>query len=88
MNEEFEKVNPCGVSQNKDSDTVLVPFWAIDLLKYIKQKLSADKVTVLQSRDELKYLIDCICNASITNKQAVDIYQKLNKKLETNHNYN
>ena len=73
---------------NDEYKEVLVPFWAIDLLKYIKQKLSADKVTVLQSRDEMKYLIDCICNASITNKQAVDIYQKLNKKLETNHNYN
>lgn len=55
--------------QGKDSYTV--PFWAMDLLKYIKQKLSADKVTVLQSRNEMKYLIDCICNASITNKQEV-----------------
>lgn len=56
--------------QSKDSYTV--PFWAMDLLKYIKLKLSADKVTVLQSRNELRYLIDCICNASITNKQAVE----------------
>lgn len=71
------------VVDGENSDAVLAPSWAIVLLKYIQRKLAADKITVLQSRNEMIHLIDCICDASITNKQAVDI-----KKLETNHNYN
>lgn len=73
--EENKTDKPCGVSQNKDSETALVPLWAIYLLKYIKQKLAADKITVLQSRNEMIYLIDCICDSS-SYKEEIEIMKE------------
>lgn len=78
--EENKSDKPCGVSQNKDSETVLVPFWAIYLLKYIQQKLAADKITVLQSTKEMIYLIDCICNSSSYKEEPEITKENLEQK--------
>ena len=37
----------------------------------------------LLSKKELELLIDKLSDMPITNKQAIDIYQKLTEKLET-----
>lgn len=46
------------------------------------QKLIADTVSVPLSKDEIELLIEGLCDMSITNKQALNMYQKLAKKLE------
>ena len=47
------------------------------------QKINADTISVLLSKKELELLIDKLSEMPITNKQAIDIYQKLTEKLET-----
>jgi hypothetical protein len=47
------------------------------------QKIIADTISVSLSKKDLKLLIDKLSDIPITNKQAIDIYQKLTKKLET-----
>ena len=47
------------------------------------QKIIADTISVSLSKKELELLIDKLSDMPITNKQALDIYQKLTKKLET-----
>lgn len=47
------------------------------------QKINADTITVSLSKNELELLIDKLSDMPITNKQAIDIYQKLTEKLET-----
>ena len=47
------------------------------------QKIIADTITVSLSKKELELLIDKLSDMPITNKQAIDIYQKLTEKLET-----
>lgn len=47
------------------------------------QKPIADTVSVPLSKDEIKLLIEGLCDMSITNKQALNVYQKLAKKLNT-----
>lgn len=46
------------------------------------QKIVADTISVPLSKEDLKLLIDSLSDASITNKQAISIFQKLNKELE------
>ena len=52
------------------------------------QKISADTISVSLSKKELELLIDKLSDMPITNKQAIDIYQKLTEKLETLENKN
>ena len=47
------------------------------------QKVVADTVSVPLSKEDLELLIDSLSDVSITNKQAISIFQKLNKGLET-----
>lgn len=52
------------------------------------QKVVADTISVPLSKEDLKLLIDSLSDASITNKQAISIFQKLNKELEKLENEN
>ena len=52
------------------------------------QKVVADTVSVPLSKEDLELLIDSLSDVSITNKQAISIFQKLNKGLETLENGN
>lgn len=45
------------------------------------QKIIADTVSVPLSKDEIKLLIEGLCDMSITDKRALSVYQKLAKKL-------
>lgn len=47
------------------------------------QKIIADTISVPLSKKELELLIYKLSDIPITNKQALDIYQKLTEKLET-----
>ena len=47
------------------------------------QKIIADTISVSLSKNELELLINKLSDIPITNKQALDIYQKLTEKLET-----
>ena len=47
------------------------------------QKINADTISVSLSKKELELLIYKLSDMPITNKQAIDIYQKLTEKLET-----
>lgn len=47
------------------------------------QKIVADTIAVPLSKEELELLIDKLCDRLISDKQALNLYQKLNKKLET-----
>ena len=47
------------------------------------QKIIADEISVPLSKKELELLIYKLSDMPITNRQAIDIYQKLTKKLET-----
>lgn len=52
------------------------------------QKVVADTISVPLSKEDLELLIDSLSDVSITNKQAISIFQKLNKGLETLENSN
>ena len=52
------------------------------------QKIIADTISVPLSKNELELLIDTLSDIPITNKQAINIYQKLTEKLETLDNKN
>lgn len=52
------------------------------------QKVVADTISVPLSKEDLELLIDSLSDISITNKQAISIFQKLNKGLETLENKN
>lgn len=52
------------------------------------QKIVADTISVPLSKEDLELLIDSLSDAPITNKQAISIFQKLNKGLETLDNSN
>lgn len=52
------------------------------------QKIIADTISVPLSKKELELLIDKLSEMPITNKQALNIYQKLTKKFETLENKN
>lgn len=52
------------------------------------QKIVADTISVPLSKEDLKLLIDSLSDASITNKQAISIFQKLSKELEKLENKN
>lgn len=45
------------------------------------QKIIADTISVALSKEEIELLIEGLCDMSITNKQALNMYQKLAKKL-------
>ena len=47
------------------------------------QKIIADTISVSLTKKDLELLIDKLSDMPITNKQAIDIYQKLTEKLET-----
>ena len=47
------------------------------------QKNSDETVSVPLSKEDLELLINELSNVSITNKQAISVFQKLNKGLET-----
>ena len=46
------------------------------------QKLIADTISVALSKEEIELLIEELCDMSITNKRALNMYQKLAGKLE------
>ena len=52
------------------------------------QKIVADTISVPLSKEDLELLIDSLSDVSITNKQAISVFQKLNKGLETLENSN
>lgn len=52
------------------------------------QKIVADTVSVPLSKDEIELLIEGLCDMSITDKRALNMYQKLAKKLEALENNN
>lgn len=52
------------------------------------QEIVANTVSVPLSKEDLELLIDSLSDAPITNKQAISIFQKLNKGLETLENSN
>ena len=52
------------------------------------QKITADTISVPLSKKELELLIYKLSDMPITDKQAIDIYQKLTQKLETLENNN
>lgn len=52
------------------------------------QKLIADTVSVPLSKDEIELLIEGLCDTSITDKRALNMYQKLTGKLEALENNN
>lgn len=52
------------------------------------QKVVADTVSVPLSKEDLELLIESLSDTPITNKQAISIFQKLNKGLETLENSN
>ena len=52
------------------------------------QKIIADTISVSLSKKELELLIDKLSYMPLTNKQALNMYQKLAKKLETLENKN
>ena len=52
------------------------------------QKVVADTISVSLSKEDLELLIDSLSDAPITNKQAISIFQKLNKGLEKLENKN
>lgn len=52
------------------------------------QKLIADTISVPLSKDELKLLIDGLCEMPLTNKLALNMHQKLAKKLNALENSN
>lgn len=45
------------------------------------QKLIADTISVALSKEEIELLIEGLCDMSITDKRALNMYQKLAKKL-------
>ena len=47
------------------------------------QKIIAHEISVSLSKKELELLIYKLSDMPITNKQAINIYQKLTEKLET-----
>ena len=47
------------------------------------QKINADTISVSLSKKDLELIIYKLSDMPITNKQAIDIYQKLTQKLET-----
>ena len=47
------------------------------------QKIIADTISVSLTKKDLELLIDKLSDMPITNKQALEIYQKLTQKLET-----
>ena len=47
------------------------------------QKIIADTISVSLTKKDLELLIDKLSDMPITNKQALNIYQKLTEKLET-----
>lgn len=46
------------------------------------QKIIADTISVALSKEEIELLIEGLCDMSITNKRALNMYQKLAGKLE------
>ena len=52
------------------------------------QKIIADTISVALSKEEIELLIEGLCDMSITNKQAIRVYQKLAGKLEALENNN
>lgn len=52
------------------------------------QKITADTISVSLSKKDLELLIYKLSDMPITNKQALNIYQKLTEKLETLENKN
>jgi hypothetical protein len=52
------------------------------------QKVVADTVSVPLSKEEIELLIEGLCDMSITDKRALNMYQKLAKKLEALENNN
>ena len=46
------------------------------------QKLIADTISVALSKEEIELLIEGLCDMSITDKRALNMYQKLAGKLE------
>lgn len=52
------------------------------------KKIIADTISVSLSKKDLELLIDKLSDMPITNKQALNIYQKLTEKLETLENKN
>lgn len=52
------------------------------------QKIIADTISVSLSKKELELLIDKLSDMPLTNKQTLNMYQKLAKKLETLENKN
>ena len=52
------------------------------------QKFNADTISVSLSKKELELLINKLSDMPITNKQAINIYQKLTEKLESMENKN
>lgn len=51
------------------------------------QKIAADAIAVPLTKEELELLIDHLGNAPLTDKQAINTYQKLTEKLETLEDY-
>ena len=45
------------------------------------QKIIADTISVALSKEEIELLIEGLCDMSITDKRALNMYQKLAKKL-------
>ena len=52
------------------------------------QKLIADTISVALSKEEIELLIEGLCDMSITDKRALNMYQKLAGKLEALENNN
>ena len=50
------------------------------------QKINTDTVSVSLSKRELELLIDKLSVMPVTNKQALNLYQKLTEKFETMEN--
>ena len=46
------------------------------------QKIIADTISVALSKEEIELLIEGLCDMSITDKRALNMYQKLAGKLE------
>ena len=52
------------------------------------QKIIADTISVALSKEEIELLIEGLCDMSITDKRALNMYQKLAGKLEALENNN
>ena len=85
---EIPDVNPSNGNNTEKPDANKKSPTLADIIQLNKTIADAFKNKPTASKEDLELLIDSLSDAPITNKQAISIFQKLNKGLETLENSN